>query len=598
MAVSGYKRIYDADTASGDYSDQYLLIDKSGNAQAKKALVADFFMQADADAAAQAIPHAGTLMLPDTIEYSNQNTFNVSAFTAAGATFTARMQATLNAARDAGGGRVFIDPGIYDNTNSLLVYSNTTVTCTPGTVILRGKAGAYAGSATIEGNKHYATIGSIAASNVVIENLIIDHITNSTNANGIAIVPGGVEPWDGTPCDNCVIQHNTVLGMPFNWQYLIWAFKTTNTTIQHNTVDGGSTTYDANGQQEGIEVAGGSNVLVFGNTCRNVSNNGIYVATAMTLNTQRIGVRVIGNYTNACKNGIELGVGADATQSLEDCIVSDNVCRNGWQTGIKLSLTTSAITRGLTIAHNRIYNCGWYGIWCQAQSAAVTSGGIIVDGNYCEKTNLALGYVIYIWNMTGVRVTNNFVRDGIGYGIFINTCTDVDVSGNRVESVGANGINIIACTRIVVDNNVLRNYNMLAAGTYEGILVATSSYTTIRGNTFLCNPAKAETYAVNLAATCSLTYLDGNRLEYASGFNPAFNTVYAASSNVGQFDVDASATYALTNPMLRGGAMLHLVQQTGTPVAWTAVRFSNEVFNLVFSEAVTGHFRYKISRDG
>lgn len=136
-------------------------------------------------ASANAIPHAGTLVMPDTIEYANAGRFHVNAYGAAPGASQAVNTAAINAAiADAktAGGEVQLESGIYATNGAINL-------CDLQNVTLRGTVAGQPGNTTgtiIEcHNTGGAAVEIIGSANIELRDLqIIGHATD-TPAVGI-----------------------------------------------------------------------------------------------------------------------------------------------------------------------------------------------------------------------------------------------------------------------------------------------------------------------------------------------------------------------------------------------------------------------------
>ena len=122
------------------------------------------------------------------------------------------IQSALDNAYAAGGGTVYAAPGVYCVDNPLIVRSRIyLVGAGVGATVIRGKAGGYAGT-IIDGAAIYATIAAVAADGASISDLTVDQATNITQANGIALIPDGVN-YSGTPSSTALWRTSRFLGL-------------------------------------------------------------------------------------------------------------------------------------------------------------------------------------------------------------------------------------------------------------------------------------------------------------------------------------------------------------------------------------------------
>lgn len=131
--------------------------------------------------AAQAIPHAGTLLLPDTMEYANAGHFNVHAYgaspSASAAANTIAFQAAIDAAK-AVGGIVDIPPGTYEYDGALDLCDCHGVTLQGGSAGYPGISGV--GTILICRNTNGVAVEIIGSADITLSNLqIIGHATDT-----------------------------------------------------------------------------------------------------------------------------------------------------------------------------------------------------------------------------------------------------------------------------------------------------------------------------------------------------------------------------------------------------------------------------------
>jgi polygalacturonase len=341
----------------------------------------------------------------------------------------AAIQAALNAASAAGGGTVSVPHGTYYISNTLALGSGTQLSgAGRGSTILRGHPGAYPGKTFPYGATHYATLCLCNVHHASVEHLTVDHATNRTEANGIAVVIDGAfnSPGNMYVSTYCTIEDCEVLGYNSH-QYLIWNMRGQHIKILYNHVDGGIPGYDSSSVQEGIETMGGYDVLIQGNTARNVGSAGILLESdpQNVANGDHVGTRVLGNYIEASQDGIRFALvasGPGQVANAQDVHIKDNVMRTVWRGGVVLTSgdrpdQAVAITN-LQIAGNSICGVGGAsapeaGIWLWSEGVNTQCTNVVVYGNMIETATSytpAAAYGIYVHNYANVVIKDNAVN--------------------------------------------------------------------------------------------------------------------------------------------------------------------------------------------
>ncbi|MDQ6661538.1 MAG: right-handed parallel beta-helix repeat-containing protein, partial [Chloroflexota bacterium] len=255
------------------------------------------------------------------------------------------IQAALDAAFAAGGGEVILPRGIFRINTSLIIRSGVTLRGTGrGKTILRPPTGTI-GSVTVNGAFIGCCVAMVGAVKAAVLGLTVDLTTNSAGANGIAMMPEGAA-YNGTRTTDSTVQDCEVLGNG-NAQYCIWNLRGQRNKILFNYVNGGSV---ASNTQEGIEVFGGDDILVMGNTVRNVGSHGIYSNSAGGVAaTDRLAVRVIDNTVDTADVGLEFDADA-ADGSLKNSTVRGNTVTNMRTAGVSIACTATGVIRNLEVA--------------------------------------------------------------------------------------------------------------------------------------------------------------------------------------------------------------------------------------------------------
>jgi polygalacturonase len=363
--------------------------------------------------------------------------YNVRTYGAKGDGSTAdhvAIQAAITAANAAGGGVVFLPPGIYIINKYLLMPSSVHL-CGAGMWLTTIRCGAgFIGGGTAPLGGGYSMIQSVsgARTNIAISDISFD---GNESANRATLSPSGVR------VNSYLVDMRSVTGLR------IERVSTRNTW-----------TYN-------IVVWECSVFLVAGCDVQSPNTSGVY--------DQLDGIHVLGsNQGRVVHNRVDNGIGADADDSLVahtidgslscyDVVYANNVCRGGPHgTGIQVAGDTSPI-RDITIADNVFWGCR-AGIATNffAPSGNAPIRSLTISGNVVRDTTT--NDAIWIHNAADgkwedITITGNVVD---GYG----SATDQYTFGINVEGGnGSRGVTIVG--------NTVRNGYSRAIALQEGTAV-------------------------------------------------------------------------------------------------------------------------------
>ena len=466
---------------------------------------------------------------------------------------TAAIQTTLNEAAAAGGGQVDIPSGIYITSDTLLIPSNVHVKGEGrGATIIRPTGGPYPGK-VVNGAYVFASLAMVSVSRASVESLTLDHATNQTQANGIAITVDGTN----TPSLYCTISDAEVLSFD-SYQYLIWNHRGKHTKILNNYVDGGVPFYSPSSAQEGIEVFGGEDVLVQGNTVRNIGGNALYVNPEALVGPV-LGLIVLRNYINSAKTGIRMAAGSD----IHGAQIKENQVLSPWEYGIAVTASNGITVDDLQISGNSV-NGGLEGIRLIGEPGVIARTISFRNNHVTKAGGTAAGSIVLNY-FDNVELDGNTVSDGAGHGIFASACKNVTVTNNRVEAVQQIGILIENSHSVVVKRNRLKDYN-LANNTSSGIYLPLTIKGIVRDNEF---SVTNQSYAVNVpsAASDQIVIAD-NDLLYKATFNPVFVNL-GTNPNFGSMIFAANETSkTVTNTLVNRSSSIVISQISGAPLAY------------------------------
>lgn len=418
------------------------------------------------------------------------------------------------------GGTLYMPRGVYYHSAPLKVPSKVRVVGAGAglSVLLAPTGGSYATNVAENGTNMYASIGCVGRNHVRFEGFTVDHTTNALAGNGIVAIP--TTEFAGTVCTDITIADCEVLGRNSSTGYLIWTMRGQRVKITGNHCDGTYTSIDGTSTQEGIEVFGGYEVQVTGNSVRRIGNAGINLGASNNYaDSECVGLIVANNNIEGCNYGVYAGTAANSgtAQNIKHSLIESNTIRNSYTDGIRLSRQAVAGTQfyNVRVAGN-VIDAAVVGIQCYGRSdETATNRGVTIEDNVVSNaTTTALGgiAIIYEGNAT---VRGNTVTDGSGYGIYCQLANDLVISGNTVDQVQKSGGYVTDCDRISVENNTFKGHSLAGAQTYAGLLVINSDDHVVGGNKFKRATGYTE---VNIADTCARGTLRKNYKLYDSAY--------------------------------------------------------------------------------
>jgi parallel beta-helix repeat protein len=433
------------------------------------------------------------------------------------------VQQQLDAAAAAGGGSVQLEARVYNICSPLIVGSNTQLRgAGRGATIIRGSG--IAQSKTINNAMVVASIAAVGAKNVTITELTVDHATCARNANGVAFLPSGVpgegvETYNGTPVKNSVISRIEVLGSPQFHSYMIWNLKGRHVRIIENWVDGGASSLS---NQEGIESFGGINVLISGNTVKNIGFACISIGNAGLPASDLFGVTVSENYLTDCTIGVNLGTSLDGAQARSNyhTRINGNVITYPREFGIDVAVTAGTVESDLRISGNSISDMRGdqvAAIRMRSMDVPIANDAVIANtiaNNHIEHILGPNAHGIRLLSYPNVRILDNTISGTEHAGVYALDSDDLEIVGNRIEGSGVTPIIMSGTTatgfaRFVIERNLLRDWTTSSAG----ILVLTGKVGTVRDNILKRTNGGMPTPIILATDTCGVT-VTGNAAWY------------------------------------------------------------------------------------
>lgn len=402
-----------------------------------------------------------------------------------------RIQRALDWAHAEGGGTVRLGPGIFGITRPLILRSGVHLVGTGiGATTIRPLTDDLVDK-VIDDTGVWASIGIVAADGASIRDLTLDHQTNATRDNGIAILPAGPN-FEGKPSSNVIIERVEILGATTRHSYLIWNFRGSRIKIINNFVNGGTPGLSVDSHQEGIESYGGNDVLISGNSIRNVANACINVGSAGGLDTAVRGIIISGNHTENCRVALNVGTAFDeryGPQNTSSVLIVGNVFRKSHEVGVLAVTAPNTANDDIRISGNSIYETGSAGdggvgvmVRGVPGEKGRSPGHVQIDGNSVFGTLGHNGHGVRVIHHNNVSVTNNVIKGAAHTGIFAIGSEALFISGNRISDVGFQAISLHAqSNESVIANNFYHDWGQRTATT--PIIVDGSEHAVLVGNT-------------------------------------------------------------------------------------------------------------------
>ncbi|MDP9194001.1 MAG: right-handed parallel beta-helix repeat-containing protein [Acidobacteriota bacterium] len=429
------------------------------------------------------------------------------------------VQAELNATAAAGGGTVQIRKRVLNVCRPLAIGSNTHLRgVMRGATVVRavsGFAGRYVSNTALT-----SVIGTVGTNNVTISDLTADIFTCGVHANVIELLPASTVKgaMDGTVVTNATVERVEILGAPGYHSYMIWNLKGRHIRYLNNWIDGNSARASTGGKnQEGMESFGGYDVLMQGNTVKNIGAACVTLGAGNIVNSDTNGLRVVDNYLSNCTVGINLTAsGVFKGESTAHTLIRGNVIVDIRQAGIDVPVDPGAYVRDLQIIGNTIRNVTLplaSGIVLRSNGDVIGPQsviGTVVAENHVQSVTGANSFGIFLSNYPGARVLNNTIIGTASDGIRVHNSSDTEVVRNRITAAGNTGVGVYrtgtrASARVMVEGNRINDWSPLTSG----VLVLGTSRGTVKNNVFARSDTAVPSPVTVTSESCGFT-VSGN----------------------------------------------------------------------------------------
>lgn len=472
---------------------------------------------------------------------------------------TLAIQAALDdAATRPTGAEVYIPPGVYLISDTMLVGSNTRIKgAGRGSTILRGMGSSFPGKVVNGSSSNHAVFAMVGVNHSSVESLTIDQFMNHTQANGVIMVPDGANS-SGNPCAYCMVRDVEVLGFDAH-QYLIWSQRSRHVKILNNFVNGNYTQVDLTTDSNGISIYGGRDIIIDGNTVENFGCGGINAGSSASgiTDTQTEDLIISNNYIINCAWGISLGPYYDSSVGnayVARVSISNNKVVNSGDAGILLYLMADNCTiKDVVIMGNSITN-SLRGIYMEGQSATLTRNhsGIVISANTIDNTTTTTGGGVHAQFVDNISITDNNIHDSAGQAAFFYGCNNVLLSNNILSTSQFDAMQIFGDSghkgsSFKISGNTFREFN--ASNSYGiGIRLINAVNVVIDNNFFDTSHPRNAIYAdttndrIRIGRNNTLYAFPPNPLFYNGGTNPNKGTVSMA---VGQNSIHLDNTLVI-----------------------------------------------------
>lgn len=481
------------------------------------------------------------------------NRFNVEDYGANGKDAlddTAAIQRAANAARDAGGGTIYLNSASTYTINDcgIKLYSNTKLFGDHSSVLIAistfTPSTCYNG-VTIDSNLiHNSTTSNYntaaTETNITIEGMTLD---------GRALSPRILffQGVDGLTIKNTRMIRGYANGAQLDLRL------SRNVLVDSNFIDGGGTSLGFNllGQSTNVVITNNifqnhadSNFSVGDGTfhCEKITVNGNIFRETTAYNVDMFGaVRDIsfnGNYFGT--SGLAAVIShSDSSTYPRDIKFDGNQFRSGTSYAFTMSLDSST-ANSLSICGNDISG--------YTQAVNINHGwNVNITKNHISN-NSSTG--IGATNVRSFLANGNILWSNAGYGIRVDDLRGAVITSNYVSSGSYSGIACVGCSDSNISDNVVKNFGQLNDGTFKhgiqianGTLIAISSNNIVSGNRVYDDQAtkKQDTGLMVTGASAFNSFLGNNLKGNLTNEETIPVTATNTTNNLGNFYVKKSS---------------------------------------------------------
>lgn len=460
------------------------------------------------------------------------------------------------------GGMIWVPAGIYMQTGTILLSSNTKIEGVRGASILRAPHGAWT-ARNVGANSVGCAIGMVGVKHCVVRNISVDHNTTGGGPD----VHGIVIDWDfvSAVTTNCVVEGCSVTFFNAKGHYLYWNRNGSNNKFLNNYGNGNVATSNAATAQEGIEVYGGTDVLVQGNTMINIGNNSYYCNPEPSFSGVATEVRYIGNYSKGGQTSFHLLPGS----SITNLLVANNIFVGAFANAIEIDCTATLTFNGIAIINN-IIDGGVHNLYLDNSGGGVMKDILIAGNLFKNATNTNDG-AVFMLNAQDTEFSRNKIFDAAAIGIELVNGTTIKIANNEINGTQKEGIlattNSGTLVKVEILDNDIFGFNTANGGSH-GINCSTATDIIIVRNCF--NTPHPAVFAITIDSTVSRGIEADNKLIYDPGSqSPVFRN-NATNPNKALTTVPGAtnATKVVANTLCHNSSDVRLRQTAGTPTTF------------------------------
>ncbi len=459
------------------------------------------------------------------------------------------INAALAQAGAAGGGIVRLAAGTYSTGLPIAIFDdNVAIEGDPaGGTVIRPDTLTWTSAVGPDGAALTAAVNFVGVDSFAARFLTVEFVPSvggppghvDPTFNGIQAIPTGID-GAGEICTNGVFEGNTVR-LAQGHTYSLWSLRSEGMQIIDNLIDGGSTVAGAASSQEGIEIYGGRDVLISGNTITGIGNAAIQLGglAAVTPDCSVDNITVTGNSISNSRVGVFIGTtygaiwgAADATNIL----IENNDFQALFEAGLMIrNWTGDAVdppeVSNIVFRDNDVNlvtdpTSGYTptAVWFLDLSGAGNSvtSGVLVEENRLSLTAVSAvppsfwltpGYNVFILiqGFEGASIVGNTVDMSGGSdasrAIVATGSSGLAITGNQLSGLGSIPVEFYHTHDFVIDGNVIEAWR--GAPGVPGILVGEASAYAITGNVLHSGGGSGANLII-IYASDPATALDGN----------------------------------------------------------------------------------------
>jgi parallel beta-helix repeat protein len=375
-----------------------------------------------------------------------------------------KIQNALNAARDAGGGTVYIPSGLWNLGAGLRIYSNTTLLMSKFAYMRKEYSGA---SMLWNGDTSASYSGYSGQSNIKI-------IGGDWDCRGTAYPSTPSNIFSFGHGDNIVIEQGTFRNVGGFHAIEINSSRTVRIKDCKfiGFIDTGGRSYS-----EAVQIDGAFRSTVFGEfgsydktTCKDVTVEGCYFGPSGFAGTA----------------AWPTGVGSHSADTDGTTVLAERyheeikVVNNTFDGMTEYAVRSDAVWREAIIQGNNFSECaGGVGLGFRTTSTSnswYTSFNISVQNNIFQQSKSTGRDCITARDIDGLVISGNHFRPSPAvttgrHGIYLADCVEALVTSNRIEWVMQHGILLENSDDCMITNNMIKNVSTQTNNTYSFILI-------------------------------------------------------------------------------------------------------------------------------